>query len=170
MATNYRGHNSYANLLEKRIITCTWVAWASRTQGRFTFQRMFEPTNENQWNANVIGHEMVSYRAGRSRWDRGNGSVWIFRSYLDGVALYKPNLLRQYVRGWSCCHAIDEVVYDNFYVDAQIENGHYYDRVKILRRKPLSHYGRMAVQRENDLGEFLVRKYNLGGERETVSC
>jgi hypothetical protein len=49
----------------------------------------------------------------------------------------------------------------------------YEDQILLLRRKPLSTYARMAAEKENNLGDFLIRKYNLskeGVEDEAVSC
>jgi len=170
MPTN-RGNFSYANLLEKRIITQTHVSYWARTQGKLTFGRMYEPHTDDQqyWNRPCIGYEMVAYQSRRARWQRDTVPDWIFRAFHDGTALYKPNKVRRYVRGWAACKSIDDVVYEHYYIDTQIDGDMWEDKLQVLRRKPLSSYARYAAQRENNLGDFLVRKYNIGGECEAVS-
>jgi len=166
-----RGQYSYANILEKRVITRTWSdAFGSRSQRKLTFQRMYA-NPQDRWRSLVIGHEMVAYNSPRVRWRAPVGAYeWIFRAYDDGTALYKPRLLRTYVRGYYACDAVDKVIAQHYYVDMTTNDDDFYHRIQVLRRKPLSSYARMAAQHEGNLGDFLARKYNLGGERETVSC
>lgn len=174
---SFQGHASYANQLENRVISQNWTShW--RRQGRMVFRRIYGTAEMNPIGyrqRTTVGFEMVS-NAARSRWAQNRQSTdtseWLFRCYHDGTGLYKKNLIEATLNRYNTSNAISEVVFKHYYRDAVIHNDeeHSWDaEIILLRRKPLSTYARMASEKDNNLGDFLLRKYNLGGERETVS-
>lgn len=166
--------SSYAKNLEQRVISQNWISYW-RKVGRMTYRRMYEPqTEEGQHRSqNVIGYEMVSNAV--TPWQRRNNPAlvnneqWLFRAYHDGVGLYKKNLTHSLINRYPCHTDIDDVVFKHYYIDATLHDGDEYDytdEILILRRKPLSQYASVMAEKENNLGDFLIRKYNLTQPKE----
>ena len=169
--SNY-GWASYANQLKQRVITQNAPTY-HRKKGRMIFKRIRD--EETSANAdygyryspqNTIGFEMIARWAGNR-----HRNVWMFRCYLDGLALYRKSLLHYTINRYPCTSDIDDVIQENFYIDTEIPDeedgadGVYSPRIQILRRKPLCNVARSIALRETaSLGDYLVRKYNFRTE------
>lgn len=169
---SFQGYGGYANQLENRVIAQNWTSYWRRC-GRMVFKRIYS-LEDDRGIHNTIGFEMV-INAASNRWQarqEPNNETWLFRCYHDGTGLYKQRHLEYVLNRYKTSQSITDVVFKHFYRDAVINCGSeygYIDQVILLRRKPLSTYARLAAEEDNNFGDFLISKYNLGGELETVS-
>lgn len=168
------GYSSYAANLEQRVITQNWMSY-HRTKGRFVFRRIYEPGDDttNYYHTSIIGYEMAQRDGSRGPRTNRNPDGWIIQVYHDGVALYKRNYLRSTLNNYPCFKEIDKVMRHYFYEDAEIEGGEedtYYSKIVVMRRKPCSSVARSIALREQNLGDYLVSKYNMReGDNAAIS-
>jgi hypothetical protein len=160
------GYDSYAGMLEMRVITQAWISY-HRRKGRFTFRRMYAEAEIPNGRSTMIGFEMTTDRSyGRNRFTAQSvpEESWVFRAYLDGTAMYRLNKLKHMLNRRNCFNPINEVINKYFYLDTTVptplerdygNNG----EIRLLRRKPLSPYANMMAKR-GSLGQYLVNKYN----------
>jgi len=152
---------SYAQEAEYRVVQSSWNS-NYRRQGRYVFRSMYESNGGRT----LIGREMVEYdRSGGYR-DRSNAdNRWILRCYLDGTATFRKNKFNSDVNRYNVTQPFWIMLQKYYYVDTTIEAQSYRDEVVVLRRKPLSDYAKLIANAEANLGDYLVQKYNLQGEK-----
>jgi len=161
------GYSSYAANLEQRIITNTWFT-THRTKGRFIFRRIYEEVTDTSYGT-CIGMEMVT-RTIWEPWSRQSREAgeYIFKFYHDGIALYRKRWLHSMIHHYDCVQDIDRVINHYFYVDREIvpdiherqwENER--ETIIVMRRKPVSSLARSLFASGQNLGDFLVSKYNM---------
>jgi hypothetical protein len=125
----------------------------------------------------IVGHEMIAkdhYDYNHNTQQNERKDIWLFRSYLDGTAFYRKQKTHSILYRYPTSKNIDEVVEKYFYTDTEIvdhefagRNSHYPPMIVVLKRKPLSDYTRrVALEQETSLGDYLVRKYNIGVEHD----
>lgn len=146
---------SYASEIENRVIHNNWNSY-SRKVGRLTMRAITKQVEDRYW-GHRIGSEVV--------WNNTHGNDWIFRSYVDGLAFFRPNQLTRF--NYPTETSIKSMIMKHFNViKTTIDNDHrsYNTRtMHVLRRKPCSDATRNLMDMNAGFTGFMLTKYNIGG-------